>query len=163
MTPYHWNIFLTFIWLLNISCSSTLWSCTLWPCPLWPCTLWPRCPFWPTNLGDKEILKFGNLWPYSYSMTLFVPYDPVPYDQGDLFGLLICLYQVNRIKYGLTIYMHLWTNQDSEKVSPNTIVKASLKSPVSLMTPSKTFCKTAILYPMSHRLWPCTLWPPTTV
>ena len=57
----------------------------------------------------------------------FVPYDPVPYDQGDLFGLLICLYQVNRIKHGLTIYIHLWTNNDSEKVSPITLVKTSLK------------------------------------
>ena len=71
-------------------------------------------------VGGHRVQKNPEIWK-------FVPFDPVPYDQGDLFGLLICLYQVNRIKYGLTIYIHLWTNYDSEKVSPITFVKISLK------------------------------------
>ena len=71
-------------------------------------------------VGGHRVQKNPKIWKC-------VPYDPVPYDQSDLFGLLICFYQVYRIKYGLTIHMHLWTNYDSEKVSPITLVKTSLK------------------------------------
>ena len=49
------------------------------------------------------------------------------------------------IKYGLTIYMHLGTNYDSEKVSPITLVKTSLKIARVPYDPSKTYCKTAIV------------------
>ena len=61
------------------------------------------------------------------------------------FGLLICLYQVNRIKYGLTIYMHLWTNYDSEKVSPITLVKTSLKIARVPYDPLQNFLQNGLL------------------
>ena len=60
---------------------------------------------WSGAIRDKKILQIRLLWSGARGdkkTYKFVPYGPVPYGQGALFGLLICLYQVNRIKYGLT-------------------------------------------------------------
>ena len=69
-------------------------------------------------------------------------------DPRGTFGLLIFL-RVKRIKYGLSIYIALWKNYDSEKVFFMTLVETSQKTSVSLMTLSKTFRKTAFLSPMT--------------